>query len=286
MLVTAEEAQGTLGDVFEMSDMTLHAGTVTTIRCRPAPPDHGIVFHRVDKGPDALIPARLDQVCRAALVRRTTLGDPAGASVATCEHLLSAFFGAGIDNALVELEGEEIPFFDGSAQAFLSHIRRVGVVAQDRPRRCWTHHEPLVFAHGATEVVYVPGREFRATVFVDYGVDHVGAQVFHYTAATSYEAEIAPARTFCFLHEVARLREAGLIVGGSLDNALVIHDEGYVNKDLRFPDEVVRHKTLDLLGDLMLLGHRLRGHVLANRAGHATHLGFADALLTRMNASS
>jgi UDP-3-O-acyl N-acetylglucosamine deacetylase len=282
MLIETSEAQRSLGGEFELSGVGLHTGRPARVRCRPAPPESGVVFHRVDLGPGALIPARLDWIARdsESLRRRTTLGSRETGAISTCEHLLSAFSGLGVDNALVEIDAEELPFLDGSARLFVERILDAGVVEQDAPRRALTLHEPVVYDAGGVELTAVPSDRFGATVFVDYSRLGAGPpQAFQYLEGDDYASLIAPARTFCFESEIEALREAGLIKGGSLDNAIVIGRDGCLNGGgLRFRDELVRHKTLDLLGDLMLLGHRPLAHVTASRAGHASHLAFAQAL--------
>jgi UDP-3-O-acyl N-acetylglucosamine deacetylase len=284
MLIETSQAQRTLAGEFELADIGLHTGRVARLRCRPAPPNSGVTFHRVDIGPNALIPARVDQLAgEEAQQRRTTLGSKASGFVSTCEHLLSAFSGHGIDNALVEIDGEETPFFDGSSLLFAQKIAAVGAAEQDAPRWALALREPVVFERGLTEIVAVPADRFGATVFVDFGPRRGEPQAFRYMEGeTGYDAEVAPARTFCFEEEIEALRKAGLIKGGSLENAVVIGEGGCLNEGgLRFPDELARHKVLDLLGDLMLLGRRLRAHVTASRAGHASHLAFARLLLDR-----
>jgi UDP-3-O-[3-hydroxymyristoyl] N-acetylglucosamine deacetylase len=282
MLLETNEAQRTLGGDFALEGVGLHKGKPARLRCRPAPPNHGVVFRRVDLGASSLIPARLSMVNGSALKRQTSLGGEQLGRVETCEHLLSAFFGLGIDNAVVEIDADEVPLFDGSSILFCERIAEAGVLPQDAARRVVGLDEQVVFDEGGVEIVYTPAEGFAATVFVDYGVaDVAGPQAFQYVhGETDYAAEVAPARTFVFTREIEGLRAAGLIKGGSLDNAIVIDaEEGrIVNGETRFPDELARHKTLDLLGDLMLLGCRPRGHVTANRAGHASHLAFARLL--------
>jgi UDP-3-O-[3-hydroxymyristoyl] N-acetylglucosamine deacetylase len=220
----------------------------------------------------------------AAMQRQTSLCGPAGARVATIEHLLSACAGLGITNMLVELDGPEVPLLDGSARPFVELIGKAGVCQQPNAQvREFVIEQPVTFREGEVEIVALPDESTRFTYFADF-LSPVGAQAFHYDLTADYANEVAPARTFVFEQEIEMLRKANLIRGGSLENALVITSTGYMNGPLRFDNEIARHKLLDLLGDVTLLGARIRGHVMAARSGHRTHLSFVKMLAERAQA--
>jgi UDP-3-O-[3-hydroxymyristoyl] N-acetylglucosamine deacetylase len=184
----------------------------------------------------------------------------------------------------VEINAPECPMLDGSAQPFVDAFTKAGFTKQSAPVQTASFAEPITYVEDHAEISYVPSDDFRVTFFADFGDSIVGNQVYHYVAETTdYAAEIAPARTFVFKKEIEALKKANLIKGGSLENALVITAQGYMNGPLRFSTEIVRHKLLDLLGDLMLLGKPLRGHVLANKSGHRSHVAFVQQLRERMS---
>jgi len=256
------------------------------VTLEPAPVDHGIVFLREDLPPDAVrIGVGPTSIREDALTRQTTLGNGLAASrVATVEHLLSTCQGLGVDNLLVRLDGPEVPLLDGSALPWVELLGETGLAEQDGERRFFAPTEPVTWSEKEIEITLLPDTELRVTYFADYGSDVVGVQSFHFGPDEDYAKEVAPARTFVFVHEIEALRRANLIKGGSLENALVITDEGYMNGPLRFDNEIARHKALDLLGDLRLLGSPLRGHVLANRSGHRAHALFVQYLASRLRA--
>jgi UDP-3-O-acyl N-acetylglucosamine deacetylase len=266
--------QRTLARTIRASGIGLHTGAPSSVRLVPAPPDHGVVFVRVDLPGAPAIPARLGQV--AATERGVVLGQHA--RVATVEHLLAVAMGLGVDNLLVEVDGEEVPCGDGSGQVFAEAIRQAGVVDQGLPRRpiglstpAWTD------AHGSV-VVALPASHLRVTSVVTVEGAPIPAQLAEFDAATDdFAAGIAPARTWGLAAEAEALRARGLARGASLATVLVLGPQGYLNEP-RFPDELARHKILDAIGDLALLGRPLHAHVVAIRSGHALHLALARAI--------
>jgi UDP-3-O-[3-hydroxymyristoyl] N-acetylglucosamine deacetylase len=245
----------------------LHSGKPVRLELRPAPPGHGIRFRRVDCGVE--IPATLEYLAR--LDHATTLCRN-GASIETVEHLLSALHGLGVDDALVEVDGPEVPILDGSAAPFVILVHEAGLRPLPVQRDYLKVLEPLEVVRGSKSVRLLPSDHFRVSYTI--GFDH--PLLRHQSASfrltpEAFAEQIAPARTFGFLREVETLRKGGLALGGSLDNAIVIGETGVLNNTLRFEDECVRHKVLDAIGDLALLGHPIVGHLEATKAGHALH---------------
>jgi UDP-3-O-[3-hydroxymyristoyl] N-acetylglucosamine deacetylase/3-hydroxyacyl-[acyl-carrier-protein] dehydratase len=196
--------------------------------------------------------------------------------VHTVEHLLAALAGLGIDNLHVEVDANEIPFGDGSALPLVIALKSAGIVEQDRERRFVAITEPVYYKNDEVTLSVLPSDDLRLTMTVAYDHVAVGTQYASFTITPEvFERELAPARTFGFLRDVKMLQEKGLIKGGSLENAIVIGDESILNDDLRYPDEIVRHKLLDLLGDMYLLGMPMKGHIIAVKSGHAMHVNFS-----------
>ena len=253
----------------------LHTGRAVRLDLKPAPAEHGIRFRRTDVGVE--IPAHLDHLGR--LDHATTLTRD-GVSIDTVEHLLSALYALGVDDALVEVDGPEIPVMDGSAAPFVILIHEAGLRPQKASRRYLKVLRPIEVVRGGKWARLTPSDHFRVSYTI--GFDH--PLLRHQTASVrvspdTYVETIAPARTFGFLREVEMLRKAGLALGGSLENAIVVGETGVLNQKLRFEDEFVRHKILDAIGDLSLLGHPVVGHLEASKAGHALHAALGRAVL-------
>jgi len=269
------------------SGIGLHTGNLTTLTFKPAPPDSGITFYRVDLPNRPAIQAEIDNVIDVS--RGTTLGLN-GIEVHTVEHVLAAVVGMGIDNLDIELDANETPVGDGSAMPFMSALKKVEIVEQDRERKYIKVEEPVYYRQGDVTLSVLPADELRVTMTIAYDHVAIGTQYASFTITPdSFEKEIASARTFCFLRDVKMLQDQGLIRGGTLENAVVIGDESILNDDLRYPDEFVRHKVLDLLGDLFLLGRPIKGHVIGVKSGHAMHVKFSKQIkkaLMNGNASS
>jgi len=253
----------------------LHTGRPVRLRLLPAPAEQGIVFRRVDVGVD--IPARIESL--AHLDHATTL-QHRGVTASTVEHLLSALRALGVDDVTVEIDGPEVPILDGSASPFVILIHEAGLRPLPVPRRYLKVLSPIEVVRGTKWMRLTPSDQLRVTYTI--GFDHPllrHQDIDVKVSAETYVEQIAGARTFGFLREVELLRRNGLALGGSLDNAVVIGESGVLNNRLRFSDEFVRHKVLDAVGDLALLGHPLLAHVEAWHAGHALHAAAAQQLL-------
>ena len=245
------------------------------MRLLPALAGTGVCFRRVD-----LDGFTIEAVGRnVARVSYATSLMKRGVLISTTEHALSALMGAGIDNAIVELDQLELPILDGSAKPFLDAIHRVGIKRQRRQRVYWRIVKPVELSDGDKFLGIYPAERYSISYTIDFPRP-IGLQTFELDlSGDAYERQIAPARTFGFLRDERALRNMGLIRGASEENAIVLSDTGVKNGPLRFADEFVRHKILDLIGDLSLLGHRILGRVVANRAGHAMHTALVSRLL-------
>jgi UDP-3-O-[3-hydroxymyristoyl] N-acetylglucosamine deacetylase len=254
----------------------LHSGAPVRLRILPAPGKTGIVFRRID-----LDGFEIEAVGRnVARVSYATSLMKKGVLISTTEHLLSAFVGMGIDNAIVELDNLELPILDGSAQPFVDLIRRAGVRKQRRPRSVLRIRRPLEVREGNKFIGVYPSDCYSVSYTIDFPHPLIGRETRTLELTNGhYLAEIAPARTFGFLHEADVLRQQGLIRGASSENAIILTRDGVVNPPLRFEDEFVRHKILDLIGDLALIGRRILGNIVADRAGHAMHTALVSRLL-------
>ncbi|MYN66875.1 MAG: UDP-3-O-acyl-N-acetylglucosamine deacetylase [Acidobacteria bacterium] len=273
--------QRTLRRSVSCTGIGLHSGRKVTLRLKPAPPDHGIRFKRLDL--DGLeVPAVADRI--AGISYATGLAQDA-ASVGTVEHLLAALVGLGIDNVSVELDQAEVPIMDGSAASFVYLVHEAGVRKLKAARRFLKVVRPIALSNGNKRIAVYASDHFKVTYSISF--DHPllrhQSRTQHVTEET-FQEEIAPARTFGFLKEVEQLRKKGLALGGSLDNAIVLGETGFLNNTLRFDDEFVRHKILDVIGDLALVGYPIIGHVVAHRGGHALHAGFARKILEETDA--
>ncbi len=254
----------------------LHSGRLVTLRLLPSGPGTGIVFSRVDLNGHE-IPARREFLDNTRL--STTLARN-GIRVGTVEHILAAFIGMGIDNARVELDGPEVPIEDGSASVFVAALQEAETLRQRSPRLYLNILRPVAVAEGEKRLAVFPSNDLRATYAIDFPDTAIGYQEKEIRMTSQeFAEEIAPARTFCLYRDVEAMRREGLALGGSLSNAVVVGDDGIVAGSLRFQDEFVRHKILDLLGDLALLGYPLRGHVVAFKGGHRLHGALVDRIL-------
>jgi len=239
------------------------------------------VFYRTDLPEQPAIPADIEHV--VDISRGTTIGLN-GIKVLTVEHVLAAIVGLGIDNVAVELNANELPVGDGSAKPFVDALLDAGLVEQDAERESVAITEPVTYRDKDVTVTMLPADELRLSFTIDYPNRTIGTQYLSVVITEStFASEIAPARTFCSLHEVEHLQAQGLIKGGSLENAVVIGDESILNDELRFEDEFVRHKILDLLGDIFLLGKFVKAHVIAIKSGHAAHVEFARRVRERLD---
>ena len=258
----------------------LHSGLAVDLKIKPAPENHGIKFVRTDLPDSPCIPAIFKMVVDTSLA--TVLGRD-GFIVSTIEHLMSCFSGMSIDNALIEISNYELPVLDGSALTYANMIKEVGIVEQKSPRFYFIIKSPIEISDGDKSVSVIPSDEAKLTCNIEFNHPLILKQSFTTSLSDeegmkAFEREISKARTFGFFHELEYMRQFGLAKGGSLDNAVVLDKTSVLNEDgLRFPDEFVRHKTLDCIGDFSLLGMPILGHIVTNKSGHF----FNHAFLTK-----
>ncbi len=263
--------QSTLKKSVRLSGVGLHSGAAARVTIRPAPADAGLVFCRIDVcDRDQRVAARWDAVSDTRL--NTRIANAEGVSVSTIEHLMAALAASGIDNALIAIDGPEIPIMDGSAAPFLAAIDSVGLSAVDTPRRALRILKPVRDSRGAGRAALLPAERFEIGFAIDFDDPAIGAQVCDLDVdASSFATELADCRTFGRLAEIEQLRKLGLALGGGLHNAVVVDGARVLNPEgLRRPDEFVRHKMLDAVGDLALAGGPILGRYEGVRAGHET----------------
>ncbi len=273
--------QTTIRDAVAIEGLGLHTGSPVRMQLHPAGPDHGIVFRRTDQTPPVDIPALVRFAPEHSDLGRNTTLQSGDVRIHTVEHILAAVSGLGIDNLRIDLDSHEpVEPPDGSCAAFVAKLRTAGIVKQGTPKRTFTVRRPVTFRDGEVELQAVPYDGFRITFTIVYDNPVIGTQQASFDIdPETFEREIAPARTFALLRDVRELQKIGLIKGGTLQNAVVVDEDKIVNDGpLRFPDEFVRHKILDLLGDLALLGRPIQGHILAVRSGHETNGKFVQRL--------
>jgi UDP-3-O-[3-hydroxymyristoyl] N-acetylglucosamine deacetylase/3-hydroxyacyl-[acyl-carrier-protein] dehydratase len=296
------DKQHTLGSEVTISGTGLHTGILVDMKLKPANPGFGIQFQRVDIDGQPIIKADCDLVTDTS--RGTTL-ESNGVKVSTIEHILAALVGMGIDNCLIEINGPEIPIMDGSSAPFVSLIEKAGVIEQDATKIWYSIDENLYFTDEKkrVEMVAMPAMDYSITTLIDFNSPVLGTQHAGLKKLSDFKTEIAPCRTFCFLHELEMLLDNNLIKGGDINNAIVIVDkpvddaemdrlkkifkkekievksEGYLNNlELRFPNEPARHKLLDVIGDLALTGYAIKARIIANRPGHSSNVEFAKKI--------
>jgi UDP-3-O-[3-hydroxymyristoyl] N-acetylglucosamine deacetylase/3-hydroxyacyl-[acyl-carrier-protein] dehydratase len=269
--------QATIDKEVSLEGVGIHTGNASRITLKPAEPGAGIVFVRTDLDGYPRIPARVEYV--SSVDRGTTLSAD-GVEVHTVEHLLAAIRASGVDNLVVEIDADEPPGMDGSALPFLEILDRAGLRGLDAEREVLRLEEPFHHEDGGVGFLLLPAPGFKITFHIEYDHPLVGNQVVTVDVdRENFRTEVAPARTFCFEEDVEALEKAGLIRGGSLENAIVIGKDRILNEEkMRFKDEFVRHKVLDLIGDLTLLGPALQAHVIATRSGHPANVGLVRRL--------
>ncbi|REJ78841.1 MAG: UDP-3-O-acyl-N-acetylglucosamine deacetylase [Acidobacteria bacterium] len=269
--------QTTFTEPVETSGIGLHTGVDVNLRLKPAPENTGYVFVRTDLD-DFEIPASAEYISRCSYA--TTLLKN-GVVLSTCEHLLSALRGSGVDNCFIELDNIEIPILDGSSEDWISLIEKVGLVEQGSPKRYFTVKKKVEFEQEDRRMSVEPADRFEIECLIDFDHPFIERQRYNFVLDNgSFTREIASARTFGFTEEIEMLRKANLARGGSLDNAIVLTPDGMLNEQpLRFKDEFVRHKILDIIGDLALLGFPLKGKITAERSGHSIHASLMSKLL-------
>src|SRR5580765_4120437 len=275
------DAQRTLRRHISCVGIGLHSGNKVNLTLKPAPADFGIRFRRTDLG-DYEVPATVHNLAGIQLATGLACND---VSVETVEHLLAALVSVGIDNVAIELNSPEVPIMDGSAAPFIYLIQEAGVKALHVARKYLKIVRPIAISRGDKRIALYPSDHFKVTYSVSY--DH---PLLRHQSRTiriteeSFVEDVAPARTFTFLKDVEMMRQNGLALGGSLENAIVLGETGILNNALRFEDEFVRHKILDAVGDLALVGYPVIGHLVAHRAGHALHTEFAVKILEESSA--
>jgi UDP-3-O-[3-hydroxymyristoyl] N-acetylglucosamine deacetylase/3-hydroxyacyl-[acyl-carrier-protein] dehydratase len=296
------DKQHTIKQSISISGTGLHTGILVDMILHPANPGFGIQFKRIDLPGQPIIKADCDLVTDTS--RGTTLEDK-GAKVSTVEHILAALVGMGIDNCLIDINGPEIPIMDGSSQPFVEIIEEAGIEEQEAAKHWYTIDTNISFYNEEkrVEMVAMPSVEYKITTLIDFNSPVLGTQHAGLKSIADFKSEIAPCRTFCFLHELEALLAHNLIKGGDINNAIVVVDkpvseeemarlanifkkdkievksEGYLNNlELRFPNEPARHKLLDVVGDLALIGYPIKAHIIANRPGHYSNVEFAKLI--------
>jgi len=296
------DKQHTLSESVSISGTGLHTGILVDMTLQPANPGFGIQFQRIDLPNQPLIKADCDLVTDTSRGTTLQVGD---AKVSTVEHILAALVGLGVDNLLIELNGPEIPIMDGSSTPFIEAIEKVGVLEQDAAK-AWYSIDENIFHYDEdkrVEMVAMPALDYQITALIDFNSPVLGTQHAALKTIKDFKSEISPCRTFCFLHELETLLEHDLIKGGDINNAIVVVDkpvtkeemtrlakvfkrdkievksEGYLNNlELRFPNEPARHKLLDVVGDLALIGYPIKARIIANRPGHSSNVEFAKKI--------
>jgi UDP-3-O-[3-hydroxymyristoyl] N-acetylglucosamine deacetylase len=275
------DAQRTLRRQISCVGIGLHSGNKVNLTLTPAPADYGIRFRRTDLG-NFEVTATIGNLAGIQLATGLARNQ---VSVETVEHLLAALVSLGVDNVAIELNSPEVPIMDGSAAPFIYLIHEAGIKRLSTPRKYLKIIRPIAISRGDKRIALYPSDHFKVTYSISY--DHPllrhQSRTVRITEA-SFVDEVAPARTFTFLKDVEMLRQNGLALGGSLDNAIVLGEAGVLNNALRFEDEFVRHKILDAIGDLALVGYPVIGHLVAHRAGHALHTAFAARILEESHA--
>ena len=267
--------------------IALHTGARAALRILPAPPDTGIIFRRVDMpgAPEVTANARnvVDVRRATTIASRTT-----GAFVVTVEHIRSSLHAACVDNAVIEMDGPEPPIADGSALPYFEGIMEAGIEEQDAEAKYWTAKAPIVIEEGSAMLALAPADDLRISFVTEYGYSGLDTQFFScQITPENFRKDLEGARTFCPYKELEQVIAAGLAKGGSLDNAIILHDGALICKDdLRYPNELVRHKIMDMVGDLYLVGKRVKAHVMSVKSGHSTHCKLAMAMLQQEAAAA
>ena len=302
MNTNGQAFQHTIKSEISIAGAGIHTGQSVTMHIRPSGPNTGIVFQRTDLPGKPTIKADVDYVVET---NRSTTLEQNGARVSTVEHLMAALFGMQVDNALVEIDGEEVPILDGSAEPFVEAIEKAGLHQQDAEKVYYIIEDNITFSDEdkKVEMVALPYHEYRINTLIDFNSPVLGTQHAAIRSMSDFQKQIANCRTFCFFHELEWLLANNLIKGGDINNAIVVVDkevspeqierisrvfhkkdvqissEGILNNlELRFPNEPARHKLLDVIGDLALVGYPFKAHIIANRPGHASNVKFAKKI--------
>ncbi|MDP6685984.1 MAG: UDP-3-O-acyl-N-acetylglucosamine deacetylase, partial [Candidatus Omnitrophota bacterium] len=274
--------QRTLQKPINLSGVGLHTGVKVKLKFKPAPTSTGINFIRVDVKDSPMIKADINNIMETEKSpRRTSVGN-GSVEVHTIEHLMAALWALGIDNILIEIDGLELPGLDGSAIGFIDILKKAGVVNQGSPKKIYTVRSPIWIEQDGAMIMVLPDNQFRVSYTLNYEHPLLKAQYLSFTLEDgAFEKEIASSRTFCLEGEVKDLQEKGLGKGANYDNTVVVGKKGVIKNELRFEDEFARHKILDLLGDLYLLGYTIKGHIIAVRSGHPLNIRLVDKINTQ-----
>ncbi len=297
-----EHFQHTIKEELIISGAGIHTGEAVTMKLKPAEPNTGINIKRVDLPEKTIVKVDVDNVIET---NRSTTIEVKGARISTIEHLMAALVGMQIDNLMIEIDGEEVPILDGSAKPFVEALEKTGTLQQDAPKIYYEIHHNINFIdeEKKVEMVALPSREYRINTLIDFNSPVLGTQHAALKNIADFNEQIASSRTFCFFHELELLIENNLIKGGDINNAIVVVDkpitdeqvkrlskifnktdvhvseEGILNNlELRFPNEPARHKLLDVVGDLALVGFPFKAHIIANRPGHSSNIKFAKKI--------
>ncbi len=280
MAFQIEPHQHTLQRPVSCCGVGLHTGRTVNLTINPAPANTGIQFLRSDLAEQPVIPARVEKVVHTTLA--TTIGE-GGHTVSTTEHLLAALRGLGVDNAVIDLDSHEVPIMDGSAGPFIRLLKTAGIVRQQALRQILRITKPITHTEGNKSIRIEPYDGYKISACIQFDDALISEQRYSIEVTPErFSKEIARARTFGFVEQVEQLWQNGLALGGTLDNVIAIHwnRRSILNEDgLRFDDEFIRHKVLDVIGDIALLGSPVMGHVIADRSGHGLHLAFMKAII-------
>ncbi len=280
------DMQQTLKTDARISGITLHTGARANLRILPAPENTGIVFRRIDMPGAPEVKANAQNVIDVR--RATTIASrETGAFVVTVEHIMAALHASSVDNAVVEMDGAEPPIADGSAGPYFDMIQNAGTEVQNAPAEYWTASAPIVLEDGGSMLALLPADDLKITFTVEYGFSKLDTQFFSSVITKeTFSKELSRARTFVAYAELKQVLAAGLAKGGSLDNAIILHDGALIsNEGMRYPNELVRHKMMDMVGDLYLVGKRVRGHIMSVKSGHPTHVKLAQLMLAQSAAA-
>lgn len=263
------EKQRTIKQDIRLSGVGLHTGNKVQVLIKPALENQGICFTRTDLANQPTIKASVENIIQDSGIPRCTAIGCNGAVINTVEHLMGVLCGLGIDNLTIEVDGNEMPGLDGSGIDFFNAIKKAGIVEQEAPKAYYEIKEPIGVHDASSSIFVVPDQEYKISYLLDYKHPLLKAQFFKTTVNSEiFEKEIAPCRTFCLEEEAAKLQQSGLGKGATYQNTLVVGQKGVIQNEVRFPDEFARHKVLDFIGDLYLLGRPLKGHVYAIKSGH------------------
>jgi len=280
------DKQKTIQNEITLSGIGLHTANKANITFKPAEPGCGITFIRADLPGRSSIKATVDNLLMSSSASRRTCIGPQGAEIQTIEHLMAALSGCGIDNLIIEINNNEVPGMDGSSLSFVEAFNKAGIIKQDKERQFFSVREPLYVEEDGASIIVLPAPEFKISYTLNYNHPLLRSEFFGMDITPeTFRSQVAPARTFCLESEAGELQRKGFGQGANYDNTLVVGEKGVVKNKLRFEDEFVRHKILDLMGDLNLLGFPVKGHVVALKSGHSLNLKIAKKIFEQKKKS-